>query len=92
LLIDAEIQPGENCPVPAISRLRSQSTATDLPRTRQAGMMPSRDPARHRRTDVVIGPPHRLALASAGDLKQVGIEKDPEGLVARAVCTGRQPG
>jgi hypothetical protein len=32
------------------------------------------------------------ALASAGDLKQVGIEENPEDLVARAVARGLQVG
>jgi AcrR family transcriptional regulator len=60
-------------------------------RCQQAGMMPRRDPLD------IAGPMWSLvhgiaSLASAGDLKQVGIEEDPEDLVARSVARGLQVG
>jgi AcrR family transcriptional regulator len=60
-------------------------------RCQAAGMLPSRDPLE------IAGPLWSLvhgiaALASAGDLKQVGIEEDPADIVARAVAAGLRPG
>jgi AcrR family transcriptional regulator len=60
-------------------------------RCQEVGLLPSRDPLD------IAGPMWSLvhgiaSLASAGDLKQVGIEENPEDLVARAVARGLQVG